>query len=154
MPIQLPRLSAVSLMLCLLPVFLTEANAESTVRVDNAYVRAVPPTQNVSAAFMSLRNESATDRRIVAAESPVAKTVELHAHIMKDGMMRMRQVEKIDLPAGQDVALKPGGLHIMLIGLKQKLVPGENVGVTLILDDGSRATINATVKKLAMKMQH
>ena len=128
------------------------ALAGGAIGVKDAYVRAVPPGQPNSASFMMLNNGSDHDRALVAAKSPAAKVVELHTHTMVDGMMRMRQVPKIDLPAGKMVELKPGGLHVMLIGLTQDLKPGANVPVTLTFDDGSETTIEAPVKKVQMKM--
>jgi copper(I)-binding protein len=102
---------------------------------------------------MTVTNAGASDRALVGGSSPAAKVVELHTHTMEGGMMRMRQVEKIDLPAGKDVSLKPGGLHVMLIGLKQNLTPGENVPLTLKFADGSELTLDAPVRKLQMKMK-
>ncbi|MEN8177532.1 MAG: copper chaperone PCu(A)C [Pseudomonadota bacterium] len=124
------------------------------VEVKDPYVRAVPPGQPNSASFMALSNSDAQGHALVAAESPVSKVVELHTHTMVDGMMRMRQVEKIELPAGEQVALQPGGLHVMLIGLQQKLTPGEEIPMTLIFEDGSKQQITAPVRKLQMHMKH
>jgi copper(I)-binding protein len=72
---------------------------------------------------------------------------------MEEGMMRMRKVDKIELPAGEVISLKPGGLHVMLIGLKQKLVPGGTIGITLNFDDGSELKLDAPVRKLRMQMK-
>ncbi|MCW8847258.1 MAG: copper chaperone PCu(A)C, partial [Sedimenticola sp.] len=116
--------------------WLYAGGAAEKVMVSDAYVRAVPPGQPNSASFMVLSNHSAEDLVLVGAESDVAKAVELHSHTMKDGMMRMRQVEKIDLPAGETVQLQPGGLHVMVIGLQQKLVPGEKIDMALVFSDG------------------
>jgi copper(I)-binding protein len=121
--------------------------------IDGAYVRAVPPGQPNSAAFMKVSNNSETDHAMVGGSSPVADVVELHTHTMDGGMMRMRRVEKIDLPAGETVSLQPGGLHVMLIGLKQKLVPEEKIPLTLRFEDGSEVTLEAPVVKLQMKMK-
>lgn len=126
--------------------------AADEVMVSGAYARAVPPGQPNSAAFMTLVNKSGTDHVLMDAESPVAKVVELHTHINKDGMMQMRRVPKIDLPAGQETRLQPGGYHVMLIGLKQQLMPDQQVNITLVFKDGSRTTVTAPVKKLQMKM--
>ncbi len=117
--------------------------------VTDPYARAVPPGQPNSAVFMSLTNRSSKDRALVGAESSAAKVVELHTHVNEGGMMRMRRVERIDLPAGQSVALKPGGLHVMLIGLKQNMAAGDEVDLTLIYDDGDKAMIKAPVRKIA-----
>ncbi|HEB95968.1 MAG TPA: copper chaperone PCu(A)C [Sedimenticola thiotaurini] len=126
--------------------------AADDVTVSGAYARAVPPGQPNSAAFMTLTNGSATDHVLLDAESPVAKVVELHTHLKKDGMMQMRRVDSIDLPAGKETRLQPGGYHVMLIGLKQQLMPEQQVAITLVFKDGSRTTVTAPVKKLQMKM--
>jgi hypothetical protein len=115
-------------------------------------VRAVPPGQPNSAAFMGLQNGSASDHALVSAESSASRIVELHTHVEEDGVMKMRQIEKIDIPARGDVLLKPGGLHVMLIDLNEELKEGANVSITLIFEDGSRNEIQAPVRKLKMKM--
>ena len=129
------------------------ASLADGVRVDDPYVRAVPPGQPNSASFMVLHNTGEKGGALTGASSPVAEVVELHTHTMEDGMMRMRKVEKIDLPAGEVVKLQPGGLHVMLIGLKQKLIPDEKVQLTLIFEDGSSKQVEAPVRKLQMQMK-
>lgn len=116
--------------------------------VSDPYARAVPPGQANSAAFMMLSNTGDADRALVAAESTAADTVELHTHSMDDGMMQMRRIERIALPAGEQVTLAPGGLHVMLIGLAEQLKPGMDVALTLIFDDGSRQSVTAPVRRI------
>jgi copper(I)-binding protein len=123
------------------------------IMVNDPYVRAVPPGQPNSASFMVLHNMGKQGSALTAASSPAAEVVELHTHTMEEGMMRMRKVEKIDLPAGEVVKLQPGGLHVMLIGLKQKLVPDEKVLLTLMFEDGSSLQVDAPVRKLTMQMK-
>ncbi|MEW8505842.1 MAG: copper chaperone PCu(A)C [Candidatus Thiodiazotropha sp.] len=123
------------------------------IMVADPYVRAVPPGQPNSASFMVLHNKGVKGGALTAADSPVAEVVELHTHTMEEGMMRMRKVEKIDLPAGEMIKLQPGGLHVMLIGLKQQLVPDEKVPLTLMFEDGSSVQVDAPVRKLQMKMK-
>ncbi len=120
--------------------------------VSGAYVRAVPPGQPNSAGFMNVTNTGDRDLALVDAESDVAKVVELHTHINDNGMMRMRRIERIPVPAGATVQLKPGGHHVMFIGLKRQLKPGEMVTITLVADDGSRTTVEAPVKMIQMGM--
>ena len=122
-------------------------------QVVDPYVRAVPPGQPNSASFLALRNTADAAHALVGAESPVAEVVELHTHIEKDGMLSMRQVERIELPAGQTVELRPGGFHVMLLGLKERLTPGEKVPVRLLFEDGSSLDIQAEVRKLNMGMR-
>ncbi|NCC27624.1 MAG: copper chaperone PCu(A)C [Gammaproteobacteria bacterium] len=125
------------------------------VSIGDPYARAVPPGQPNSAVFMSLTNQSGQAQALVGAESRVSEIVELHTHVEEDGMMRMRRIEQIEVPAGETVTLKPGGLHVMLIGLKQTLEPDDAVELTLIFDDGSRVPIQAPVRKIQMQpMQH
>jgi len=126
--------------------------AATEVTVSDAYARAVPPGQPNSASFMVLSNGSATDHAVVAAQSSVSKVAELHTHTMSEGMMKMRQVDKIVIPANGITKLEPGGLHVMLIGLTQDLKPGDEVSLTLTFEDGSDSTILAPVHKPQMKM--
>jgi hypothetical protein len=127
-------------------------SAADQVEVQDAYVRAVPPGQPNSASFMGLHNGDSRDHALVGAASPAAKVVELHTHTMVDGMMQMRPVDKIELPAGATTSLKPGGFHVMLIGLQQPLVPDQTVPLTLNFEDGSQTQVSAPVRKLQMHM--
>ena len=129
------------------------AGAADTVQAVDPYIRAMPPGQSVSAAFRGLSNTGKEDHTLVAAETPAAMMVELHEHTMADGMMQMREVEQIDLPAGATVELKPGGLHIMLMGLKSQLKPGDRVEITLIYGDGSKATVQVPVRKIGATLK-
>ena len=128
-------------------------SATDDVTVKHHYVRAVPPQQPNSAAFMTIENSSDTAHALVGGSSPAAKVVELHTHLKEDGMMKMRQIPRIDLPANKTVELAPGGLHVMLIGLKQQLEPGQKVDLTLEFADGSTLQLSAPVKKAGMGMQ-
>jgi hypothetical protein len=85
------------------------------------------------------------DHKIISASSPAAKTVELHTHMHENGMMKMRQVPNINIPAGGDALLKPGGLHIMLIGLTQELKKDVPVSVTIKYEDGSEKALSLPV---------
>ena len=124
------------------------------ISVTNPYALAVPPGQPNSAVFMTLANNSKENRALVAAETPSAGVVELHTHVHEDGMMKMRKVDNIEIPAGQTVTLKPSGFHVMLIGLKQKLEPGQEVHMNLIFDKGGKEHIMAPVRAMAPPMAH
>lgn len=130
------------------------AAGSDSIQTSDPYVRAVPPGMANSAAFMQLKNNDKNGHALVAAESPAAKMVELHTHVHEGGMMMMRKIDKIDLPAGQPVALQPGGLHVMLMGLVKELKPGDQVELTLIYEDGSKSKLSAPVKMIeGMQMQ-
>jgi periplasmic copper chaperone A len=149
----MPRFSSPLLAAALL-ASLSMATQGAEMAIGDPYARAVPPGQPNSAVFMSLENRSDQDQALVAAESDVSEIVELHTHVEEGGMMRMRQIEKIDVPAGETVTLQPGGLHVMLIGLQQALEPGQTIDLNLVFEDGSRIPVQATVRRIEMQHKH
>jgi len=122
-----------------------QSSTQPFVEVVAPYVRAVPPGVPNSAAFMTLRNTGSRALTLVGASSPVAQAVELHAHQMNDGVMSMRRIDEIAIAPLGKVVLKPGGLHIMLIGLTRALKPGSPVELTLHFADGSKKKLAAPV---------
>lgn len=133
-------------------LFFTMSSAmASDISIIDPYVRAVPPGQTVSAAFLQIENNSDKPRFLVNAASPVSRVVELHSHVHEDGMMKMRRVDAIEIPANGKTVLEPGGLHIMLIDLHDTLKLDQKVAITLEFKDGSSQTIEAPVRKIMMK---
>jgi len=116
-------------------------SALAQVSVADPWVRATVPQQHASGAFMTLT--AAAGARLVEARSPVAGVVEIHEMAMDGNVMRMRAIPGLDLPAGRQVALKPGGYHVMLMALKQTLNAGDTVPITLVFEraDRSRETV-------------
>lgn len=123
--------------------------AAQVVKASNPYARAVPPGQPNSAIFLTLQNPSKTAYSIKSADSPDSKVTELHTTIDNKGVMEMRKVEKMDIPAQGETVLKPGSLHIMLIGLKQDLKVGEKTKVTLTFNDDSKMTLEVPIQEVA-----
>lgn len=104
--------------------------AADAVRVDQPWARATAPQQRVGGGYMTLTSPAGD--RLVGATSPVAGRVEIHEMSMDGNIMRMRELpDGLPLPAGQAVALAPGGYHIMLMDLKQPLVAGQSVPLQL-----------------------
>jgi len=135
----------------LLTVILCIASADEVMTVVDPYVRAVPPGQKNTAAFMLLENQGIADVALQQATSNIAETVELHEHVKKDDMMVMRQVKKIDIAAGGATALQPGGYHVMLIGLREAIMPGDIIDINLEFSDGTAQAIKAEVRKIDIK---
>lgn len=104
--------------------------------VVDGYVRGLPPGQTVTAAFMTLRNSADTDIVVNSASSPLAKSLEFHGHSHEDGMMRMRELEELRIPAGGELKLSPGGLHLMLIDLQRAVKEGDEVEIEICTDSG------------------
>ncbi len=121
------------------------ANALS---ISNPVIRAVPPNSANSAVYLLITNCGKDDKQLVAVSTPVAKMSELHRTVDRDGMMVMVRQEAVPLPAGESVSFEPGGLHLMLMGLKKNLVEGEWLPVTITLSDGENMSFVAQVSRL------
>ena len=115
---------------------LTPLGALAQVTVTDAWVRGTVAGQKGTGAFMKLT--SATDAILVSATSPVAAVVEIHEMAHEGGMMKMRAIGELKLPAGKAVELRPGGYHVMLMDLKQPLKEGDVVPVSLVIESGGR----------------
>lgn len=128
-------------------------DAMPSVQITEAYARAVPPNSPASAVFLTLHNRSDQEQRLVSATSDVANVVELHNHVKQDGMMQMRKINHISIPAKGKTTLKPGGLHIMLIQLKQALAVDSTIAITLRFADGSEQALTVPVREISSMMQ-
>lgn len=127
----------------------TAAGAQTTVK--DAWVRGTVPQQQASGAFMQIT--SAQGGRLVAVSTPVAGVAEIHEMKMDGGVMKMAPVAGgLELPAGKPVELKPGGYHLMLMGLKQQLKGGETLPLTLTVEgqDGKKETLQLSVPVRAL----
>jgi len=131
-------------------MLLVAGTALADVEVKNPWVRATVPAQTATGAFMELTAKE--DSRLVAARSPVAATVEIHEMKMEKGVMKMRAIPGLDLPAGKTVSLNPGGHHIMLMGLKGQIKAKEAVPLTLVVEskDGKRSEIEVKAEARAL----
>lgn len=130
----------------------TTAAAADAVKISDPWVRATVPGQSVAGAYMELTSN--VPAALIAAASPVARKTEPHATTFDGGVMKMRPVERIELPANETVVLKPGGYHLMLVDIKRELKPGDRVPLTLIVQDrnGARSTmqLDAEVRAAAV----
>ncbi len=135
-------LTAMLLTGCLLA---TSAVADN-VRVENGWVRATAPGQKVAGGFMDLTADA--DMTLIGGSSPVSREFELHFMRMQDGVMEMRQMQAIKLPKGKTVSLEPGDLHVMFIGLKNQIKPGQKVPLTLVVQSA-----DGTQQKLAVQAE-
>ncbi|WP_407333853.1 copper chaperone PCu(A)C [Enterovibrio sp. 27052020O] len=131
-------------------------SAQAAIDVHDPYARATPPRAPNSAAFMVLTNSGNEAINLISAASPAAGKVELHNHVMADGMMKMRQVETIVIPSQGKATLEPGGFHIMLLDLTAPLKEGEALSLTLRFSDGTEITQSLPIRKTMVesKMKH
>ncbi|MFY9327352.1 MAG: copper chaperone PCu(A)C [Georgfuchsia sp.] len=105
------------------------------VGINSAWVRSTVPAQTTSTAYMALTSKGRAT--LVGISTPVAEDAEVHEMQLEGGVMKMRTTQRLPLPAGETVTLKPGGYHIMLIGLKQQLKPGDMVPITLRIENAN-----------------
>jgi copper(I)-binding protein len=120
------------------------------VEIKNAWIRATVPGQQVAGAYLEIT--SAKGGTLVKVETPAANMAEIHSMKVENGIMRMKPIESLTLPAKETIKLSPGGNHLMLTGLKQTLKAGDSVSLQLIFKDGlgfeQIISVNATVKEL------
>jgi copper(I)-binding protein len=117
------------------------------VMAHDAWARASAGQQVNGAAYVTLMGGVEPDA-LVGASTPVAATAEVHESSMEGGVMRMRPVPSVRIPAGKTVALAPGGYHIMLFNLKQPLKAGETFPVTLTFEHAAPVTVDVQVRSL------
>lgn len=113
--------------------------------VGDAWARATPGKAENGVAYLTIR--SPTPDRLVSASTPVAKKAELHTMEMAGMVMKMRPLAGLDIPAGQPVTLKPGGEHIMLIGLNRPLREGQSFPLTLTFEKAGVREVTVAVEK-------
>jgi copper(I)-binding protein len=100
----------------------------------------------VTGAFMLIKNTTAQDDMLLSASSEVAAEVQIHQTSMSDGVMSMAEVFGIEIPAGEQAELKPGGYHVMLIGLNQELNAGQTVSLRLVFQNAGEIVVEAEVR--------
>jgi copper(I)-binding protein len=139
----------ISLMTVFLTLFtLTSAFAGGNLQVTDVWSRATPPTAEVGAAYFKAVNSNSTSDTLIGVASPIAERVEMHTHMMMEGMMMMHQLESVEVPAGETLEFKPGGNHIMLIGLEHTLLEGERFPLTLTFKNAGNVELIAIVRGL------
>ena len=127
----------------------------ANISVSDAWARATMPGQKVSGAYMQIQSD--TDARLVAVTSTAVPRVEVHEMKMDGGVMRMRELEAIELPKGKTVSLEPGGLHIMLMNLAQPIAAGDVIPLTLTVESGGKrqtVEVNAEARAIGGAMRH
>ncbi|HWK47554.1 MAG TPA: copper chaperone PCu(A)C [Stellaceae bacterium] len=118
-----------------------------TVAVDQVWSRATPKSASTAAIYMTLTNKGPADDRLIAAATPVAGSAGLHEMTVDaNNVMKMRQIDGIEVKTGGSTTLKPGGLHVMLEGLKAPLQAGQSFPVTLTFEKAGTIQVTAIVQ--------
>ncbi|MGO8738931.1 copper chaperone PCu(A)C [Rhodoblastus sp.] len=122
---------------------------DASIQVEQAWARATPAGAKTGAVYLTIDNKSNAAERLTGATSDAAKTLQIHEMKVVGGVMKMREITGgLAIPANGSVALKPGGYHVMLIGLKKPLKAGETVQLTLTFEKAGKVAVSAPVKDM------
>ena len=113
--------------------------------IEAPWARASIGPAKAGAAYVTVVNHGGEADRLVAVETDVARRSELHTHLMEEGVMKMRQVEAIEVDPGAPMVMAPGGLHVMLMGLKQPLEQGSRFPLRLVFERAGKVEVMVEV---------
>jgi periplasmic copper chaperone A len=158
MPITTSRLGGIALALALF-VGSVPAHAHGfkagDLEIAHPWTRATPGGARVGVGYVkAIRNAGTAPDRLVAVESPVSPRVEIHESREVDGVAQMRPVAAVEIPAGGEVALAPGGYHLMLTGLSAPFVQGQSVPATLVFERAGRVAVELSVETMGGAPAH
>ena len=128
------------------PVVASIALAVAAPAADTAKVGDIAIDQPWARGYMILQNTGAVPDRLIGGSTPVATQVQLHTHVMEGGVAKMRPVDAIEVAPGQPTVLEPGGAHVMLQGLTQKLEEGTTMPLTLVFEHAGKVTLEVPVE--------
>src|ERR1700730_10710046 len=145
----LRRLALAALVAILaLPAFALDYKL-GAIEIGQPWTRATPPTAESGGGYLVLKNTGTTPDRLIAVKSPAADRVEIHEMKMDGNIMRMREVEKgIEIPPGATVELKPGGSHVMFMGLKAPFAKEAKVPLTLVFEKAGSIDVDLMVQAM------
>lgn len=122
-----------------------EPEYEAVIQASDAWTRPTPPSAKTAALYFTLTNKSDKPVAITSAFAKAAEKTEIHETTMVDGVAKMRPIPGLDIPAKGDIAFKPGGLHVMLFGLKEPLKAGDKVILNLSFENGEKLSVAVNV---------
>ncbi|MEP2979659.1 MAG: copper chaperone PCu(A)C [Lentilitoribacter sp.] len=141
-------------LVALFSLFFATIAYASDLTVMEPWVPLAPPAAKAHAAFVMIHNHSDSPKTLISVGSDDYKMVHIHQSEEKDGVATMSMVEQIKIPAGGMLAMKPGGLHIMLMGPKNPVNLGDEIPIILNFEDGTSVDLKALVKKRHAHTQH
>jgi periplasmic copper chaperone A len=123
------------------------------ITIGHPWARATPGAVKNSAAFMVFDNKGGADK-LIGVSGDVARDIQIHTMLTEAGVMKMREIKSLDIPAKGKTELKPGGLHIMLIGLKDGLKEGQKFPLTLKFEKAGEVTVEVVAEKATGHHDH
>jgi copper(I)-binding protein len=140
-----PRLSRIALVACLALPAIPGCGTPAPVRIERAWVRAADSAAT-TAAYFTLVNDGADSLHVTGLSGDVADAIAMHETVREGGMASMRETDLVDVAPRSRVAFEPGGRHVMLVGLRHRLLPGLPVNLTLHTSDGRELPVVAEVR--------
>jgi len=116
------------------------------ISISGAWSRATVAGQSSAAAYLRIANGGGGDDKLVKVSTPIGQAT-LHSTTMDNGVMRMRPVEQLSVPAHSQVELKPGGMHIMILGVKRPLAAGSSFQLNLNFEHSGERTVTVAVRR-------
>ena len=156
--IRFTTLAVVALAMSAMPLSagqMAEKTMAGEIAIEHAFSRETLPNQPVAGAFFTLTNSGENADRLIGGSTDIAGRVEIHEMAMDGDVMKMRELEGgLEVPPGETVELKPGGFHIMLFDLKEALVEGEMIKVTLEFAEAGTVTVPVMIQGKGAKSAH
>ncbi len=125
------------------------APAFAQIEIEQAWSRATAPGATTAAGYMKIVNKSGAPDRLVGVRSPLASSVETHVTKKEGDIMKMRPVSGYDVPAGGSFRLKPGGAHLMFVGIRRPFKEGERIPATLRFEKAGDVKVDFEVLRTA-----
>lgn len=140
----------------LLPASYVEAREYSagSLQIAHVWSMELPPNAPTVAAYFSIHNNGTAADRLTSVDSPIAGSAQLHEHTNKDGLMKMQQVQHVEIPAGGEVSFAPMAFHVMLLDLKDRsrLVDGQQFPLILHFEKAGDVTVDVQVLKQPLEV--
>ena len=136
------------------PAIAANSYVRGFLQVSHAWIRATPPGAEVAAAYLDVRNTGKEKDRLIGASTPAAERVELHVMSHEGGVMKMREVQGLDVPARKHLVLSPGGAHLMLVGPRKNFAKGQRIPLVLRFERGGDVNVQLEVRTVAPAKPH
>ena len=123
-----------------------ESYSVGSLQIGNPWARATPKGATVGAGYLTVTNNGKEPDRLVGGSAAPASRFEVHTTVVEKDVARMRQIPALEIKPGETVELKPGGMHVMMMGLKQPLKQGQKVKATLVFEKAGPLHVEFTVQ--------
>ncbi len=152
--VRSPLLALLALLLIASPAVAQDYKL-GALEIGHPWARATPPTAPAGGGYLSVKNTGTEPDRLISISSPAAQTVQLHEMKMEGNVMRMRELDgPLEIKPGETVTLAPGGMHLMMMGLKGPLKQGEKVPLTLVFEKAGKIDVELVVVAIGASPHH